>query len=207
MLTSKDFRQLAKASLGDRIFGGIWFKAALASLIFTLICMFFDRIHDYGFVVLAVISGAMTAGIDSIFLYLVRGVDRVDIGDLFRHFNGTTIATGLLIYLFTTLWGLLLVVPGIVKTYAYSMAYYVHMDNPEFTARECIAESQRLMQGNKWRLFCLDISFIGWFIVGLLCFGIGTVWVSAWNKAAYAEFYQDLITNDSGKAAAQQTAE
>ena len=48
------------------------------------------------------------------------------------------------------------------------------------------------MNGNKWRLFCLHLSFIGWFIVGALCCGVGVFWVNAYMKAAEAEFYQEI---------------
>ena len=48
------------------------------------------------------------------------------------------------------------------------------------------------MNGNKWKLFVLDLSFIGWYIVGMLACGIGTLWVVPYNEAARAEFYQEL---------------
>ena len=60
----------------------------------------------------------------------------------------------------------LLVIPGIVKTYSYAMTPYIMSEHPSLTANEAITESRRIMDGNKWRLFCLDFSFIGW---ELLC--------------------------------------
>ena len=59
-------------------------------------------------------------------------------------------------------------------------------------ATQCITESRRIMSGNKMRLFLLDLSFIGWYIVGALCFGIGTLWVNAYHQMARANFYEDL---------------
>ena len=68
--------------------------------------------------------------------------------------------------LYVALWSLLLVIPGIVKSYSYAMAPYIMAEHPALTANEAITESRRIMDGNKWRLFCLDFSFIGW---ELLC--------------------------------------
>ena len=68
--------------------------------------------------------------------------------------------------LFTILWAMLFIVPGFVKSYSYSMAMYIKVDNPDYDWRKCIDESQRMMQGHKWDLFVLDLSFIGWLFVG-----------------------------------------
>ena len=73
------------------------------------------------------------------------------------------------------------------------MCYYIMEDHPEYTWRECLDESERIMKGNRWRLFCLDLSFIGWFIVGLLCLGVGVLWVYPYKHTARAEFYNELV--------------
>ena len=73
------------------------------------------------------------------------------------------------------------------------MSYFVHLDHPELTANQCITESRRLMDGYKWKLFCLDISFIGWAILGAFACGIGAYWVEIWMYTAHAEFYNARI--------------
>ena len=60
------------------------------------------------------------------------------------------------------LWSLLLVFPGIIAAYRYRLAWYLKSERPDMTARECVAESSRLMKGRKWKAFCLDCSFIWW---------------------------------------------
>ena len=70
------------------------------------------------------------------------------------------------------LWGLLFVFPGVIAYYRYSQAFYILADNPDYTVRQCIEESKRLMYGNKAKKFGLDISFIGWAIVAALPGGI-----------------------------------
>ena len=81
---------------------------------------------------------------------------------------------------------------SIVKTYAYSMAYYVKRDNPTYNWKQCLDESQCIMKGNKWKLFCLQFSFIGWAIVCVFTFGIGYLWLAPYMNAATANFYENV---------------
>lgn len=69
---------------------------------------------------------------------------------------------------YTLLWSVLLIVPGIIKFISYSMAYYILLDASEYTASEAIKKSQVLMKGHKLDLFLLSLSFIGWFILGVI---------------------------------------
>ena len=94
--------------------------------------------------------------------------------------------------LFVALWSLLFVIPGIIAAYSYAMTDYILAENPDMTAREAIAESKRLMKGNKWRLFCLELSFIGWALLSILTLGIGSLWLVPYTQAAYAAFYRDI---------------
>ena len=70
--------------------------------------------------------------------------------------------------LYVALWSLLLVIPGVVKSYSYAMTPYIMAEHPGLTANEAITESRRIMDGNKWRLFCLDFSFLGWELLCML---------------------------------------
>ncbi len=99
----------------------------------------------------------------------------------------------LLVSIFTLLWTLLLIIPGLIKSYSYSMAYFVHKDNPEIGCNAAIDESMRLMEGHKWELFMLDLSFIGWFFLCLLTLGLGFLWLIPYVMSAHAHFYEDLI--------------
>lgn len=94
--------------------------------------------------------------------------------------------------IFTFLWTLLFIIPGIIKAYSYSMAGFIMTENPEMTAKEAMEVSERMMQGNKWRLFCLNISFIGWNLLGMLSLGIGMLWVNPYQNAAIAAFYDEI---------------
>ena len=143
--------------------------------------------------VLLVIGGAATLGYARYNLNLVDHRDaRVD--DLFSQFHrlGQGFCMQFFRGLFTFLWSLLFCIPGIIKAYAYSMAYFVKADHPEYGWNQCLKTSIALMKGNKWRLFVLDLSFIGWYLVGALCLGIGTLWVTPYHQAAHAQFYCGL---------------
>lgn len=73
--------------------------------------------------------------------------------------------TVLVVMTYVSLWSLLLIVPGILKSLSYAMTVYVQVEHPDWTANQCIDESCRLMEGNRWRLFCLGVSFIGWYLL------------------------------------------
>ena len=189
MYSASDFRARARQTLGGNVFSHEWIYAMLVSLISGALLGISGPIG-------LVLSGVVCFGVQKYYLERARGNVRHDaLGVCLEGLTGDVagnIVLGLLTMLYTFLWTLLFVIPGIVKSYAYSMAYYIKADNPTYTATQAIEESQKIMRGHKFELFILDLSFIGWYIVGILCFGIGTLWVSAYHEAARAEFYQTL---------------
>ena len=95
--------------------------------------------------------------------------------------------------LFTVLWSLLFIIPGIVKAYEYMMIPYLLADNPQMTKEQAFAESKRMMQGQKWKAFVLDLSFIGWYILSGLTLGILAIfYVSPYVNATHAALYEAL---------------
>ncbi|MCI7378725.1 MAG: DUF975 family protein [Bacteroidales bacterium] len=121
--------------------------------------------------------------------------ESVDLENLFDGFRGgryTRVFCALfLVNLFTFLWTLLLIIPGIIKAFSYALTPYIIMDEPELTAKQAIARSCEIMQGRRWKLFCLYLSFIGWGILCLLTFGIGFLWLVPYMNASIAAFYED----------------
>lgn len=116
-----------------------------------------------------VIGGAGMLGYAKFNLNLVDGKD-AEFSDLFSRFDrlGDGFCMKFLMALYTLLWSFLFFIPGIVKSYSYAMTPYILSEHPEMTANEAITESRRIMPGNRWRLFCLEISFIGWSLLCLL---------------------------------------
>lgn len=95
--------------------------------------------------------------------------------------------------LYTFLWALLLVIPGIVKKYEYKMIPYLLAENPQMTKEQAFAMSRQMMSGQKWRAFVLDLSFIGWQILNVLTGGIlGIFYVNPYYHAAQAALYDAL---------------
>ena len=121
--------------------------------------------------------------------------ESVDLENLFDGFRGgryTRVFCALfLVNLFTFLWALLLIIPGIMKAFSYALTPYILLDEPELTARQAITRSCEIMQGRRWKLFCLYLSFIGWGILSLLTFGIGFLWLVPYMNASVAAFYED----------------
>lgn len=129
--------------------------------------------------------------------FLLKQQDR-EIGsvkDLFSQFDrfGQAFLQRFLRNLFIFLWSLLLVIPGIIKSYSYAMTPYIMAEHPEMTAKEAINASKQLMDGHKWELFCLSFSFIGWYLLVLLTAGIGDIFLRPYVEAAFAAFYRDKI--------------
>lgn len=93
--------------------------------------------------------------------------------------------------LYTTLWSLLFIIPGIVKSYEYRMIPYLLAENPGMSAEEAFATSKRMMDGEKWKTFVLDLSFIGWIILSCVPF-VGLFYVDSYIYMTEAALYEKL---------------
>ena len=102
------------------------------------------------------------------------------------------IGTLLLVGIKLALWSLLLVVPGIIKSFEYAIIPYILADDPEITSKEAFRKAKEMMMGNKWRLFKLNLSFFGWFVLCVVTCGLGTPFLLPYVSAANAEFYAEL---------------
>jgi len=99
--------------------------------------------------------------------------------------------------LFTALWCLLLIVPGIIKSFSYAMTPFILAEHPELTAKQAIRRSMEMMDGHKGELFILGLTFIGWELLNGLTLGIGSLWLNPYKNAAYAVFYRQLKAQTS----------
>ncbi len=94
---------------------------------------------------------------------------------------------------YLTLWFLLLIVPGLIKAYSYRMVPYILAEHPEFSATEVITRSREMMNGHKWQAFKLDLSFLGWILLGALTLGLVNVfWTAPYMESAQAALYLKL---------------
>jgi len=192
-MSRAEMKSRARQQLGGGIFASQWLMGLVACLISGAIISIAGSILPGIGAIL--VTGPMTYGLTYVFLNQARNQEDMNLGDLFKAFNADFLQyflLGLMVAIFTYLWSLLFVIPGIVKAYSYSMAFYLKADHPEWGWKECIDESRRMMDGHKAELFILDLSFIGWLIVGSLVCGIGVLWVAPYMNAARTYFYESI---------------
>ncbi len=193
MLRARDFRREAWGKLDGR-----WGTLVLIYFLYNLIIGALSGLWFFGVgaIGLLIVTGPIALGMAQIALNVIR-MNYVDFGQMFDGFKnfGNAFLLSLLQQIFISLWTLLLIVPGIIKSYSYSMSAYILADRPGIAPIDAITESRKLMRGNKWRLFCLDCSFIGWYLLSILTFGILSFWVDPYHSAARAAFYQNLISS------------
>lgn len=107
-------------------------------------------------------------------------------------------------YLCTVLWTLLIIFPGIMAHYRYGFTKYVFAKSNELTAGEAISKSKELTNGNKGQLFTLDLSFIGWFIIGIITCGLGLIFLIGYHEIVTAMYYKKISEESAKTVEAQQ---
>ena len=141
------------------------------------------------------VMGAFALGASKYFLALIRRQSH-STGQAFSGFEhfGNALLLMLLYTIFVFLWTLLLIVPGIIAAFRYSQAFYILADDPNKGALECLRLSKEMMRDNKLKLFCVDLSFIGWLILAAIPSGIisGVINVAT-NGVGIGYFLQSLI--------------
>lgn len=190
---------------------GNWANALVATIILIALALFFssnDAINSYyqrivinpfigyslTFVSLFVLLPLAVGYSNSMRVLLETGDNRLANNSFSLGFgNWLHVVWGMIlstIYIF--LWTLLLIIPGIIKSYSYALTPYILVEHPEMSANEAIEESMRLMDGHKFDLFYLQLSFIGWAILSILSLGLGFFWLIPYQMTAQAAFYRDI---------------
>ena len=192
MFSNAQIRAKAREMLGNNIFSSEWLYSLIIMLVISVVTAALSATGIGSIIVYGLLMCASAA----YFAGRARGtVGHKDLGVTIEAIKVDAIGsifTGVLQSLFIALWSMLFVIPGIVKSCSYAMAFYVKNDNPTLSANEAITESRRLMDGYKMQYFLLQLSFIGWIFVGSICFGIGSLWVAAYMEAAKAAFYEEV---------------
>jgi uncharacterized membrane protein len=190
-------RQKLKAAAKDAIRPSYWILV-LTVLIYGVItggiAVLSSACFGLGGVINLVIGMPLLIGVLAIFRMSrekkIESSDLSHIFDGFRENLGRNIGVGVLMSLYTFLWSLLFVVPGIIKSIGYSMAPWIALDHPEMTASQCIAESTKMMMGHKGEYFVLMLSFIGWALLSCLTFGVGFVFLAPYVRMSQQLFYR-----------------
>lgn len=196
--SASEIRSAARAALR-----GHWGEAAMLTFVYSLICGLFSATTSAAFDLITPGLGTLTTillypmgwSFAIMFLMNSRGEeDPFAIGHLFdgyKDFKRITL-TALLQTIYIVLWTLLLIIPGIVKSMSYAMTYFILKDHPELKYNSAIELSMKMMEGHKWELFWLYLTFIGWGILCIFTLGIGFFWLNAYISASIAQFYEQV---------------
>ena len=198
MPNNYQIRSISRNQLENRIFSTNWLLMVVVFIIVGAVLALPTLIFSaFGSIITLVIAGPVMLSLAAVCLLLPRSGGAPDFKYLIYGFNKENFVRSILINIltavFTLLWSILFVIPGIVKMYAYSASYYIALDEPKLGARACMAKSERVMQGHKFQLFMLDLSFIGWYIVGAIAFGVGTLFVIPYHIMARTNFYDKIV--------------
>ena len=133
-------------------------------------------------------------GVAAVYTDLVRTGEKVKIGKMFYGFKNfvSNVLLGVMYTIQIVVWSIFFIVPGIYVAYSYALVFYVKRDHPDFRWKQCFDESERLMDGNRWNLFKLQMGHIGYFIIGLAFVGIGAFWAAPYLNTSTAIFYENL---------------
>ena len=153
----------------------------------------YNPLSSIGTLAMFLLAGPLMVGMAHYFLHLADR-NNPQLTDLFGHFKNfvNTFVLYLLTTLYTFLWTLLFIIPGIVAAISYSMAPYIVAEHPEIKASDAIKMSKEMMKGHKGEYFILHLSFIGWFLLCLLTAGIGFIFLAPYVSAAQAEFFNEV---------------
>lgn len=186
--TNSELKAFAREQLRSN-----WGKAVIVCLLAGVINGLCGSIPRVGMLISLVVAGPITLGVRAFFIKIKRGEHPL-IESIFEGFNYLipTIVLNFLILLFTFLWSLLLIVPGIIAGLSYSQAFYIINDNHGIDAMQAINMSKQMMQGKKGKLFMLYLSFLGWAILCVLSLGIGFLWLAPYMELTSANFYEDI---------------
>jgi len=187
-MTRAELKSMAK----EQIRGNVW-KLLLMSIVIYAVSFALFFLPLIGPIISFIITPAFSVSLCAVYLKLSKS-EKTSIGDVFSQFDNTGRALWLsvLITIFTFLWSILLIIPGIIKSYSYSMAYYVLADNPELTAREALRKSKEIMNGHKFELFILLLSFFFWHILGYITFGLAYIYIIPYINATTTNFYNSI---------------
>jgi len=172
---------------------GNWALAIQVTVIYILGLGVIHVIPILGSIISLVIGGPFVVGMAIFSLAISRKQD-ASVSQLFNGFSKFALAFGayILMLVFTILWMLLLIVPGIIAAFSYSQTFFIIAENDSIDAMTAIDRSKAMMQGHKWKYFCLCWRFFGWFILSCLTCGIGFLWLIPYVMVSFAKFYEDI---------------
>ena len=200
MKTRAELKEMAKQQIKGNI--GMLF---VITLIIGAISGAAGAIPPLALAVSIIVTPAFSISIIRVYQELVRSGKKPEAKDAFAGFDDfwTGFKALFLVGLFTFLWSLLFIIPGIIKSFSYSQTMMIVAENKGIGARDAINRSKAMMDGRKMDYFVLGLSFIGWGLLCCITLGIAYIWVGPYMQATMVNFYNDI---KPAEATAEETA-
>ncbi len=178
---------------------GKWGLAVKVTFLYWLLSIGVSLIPAVGSIGSIIIAGPLTLGLSGFWLAFSKR-EYLSFGKIFEGFDNfwRAFKVYILTIIYTLLWTLLLIIPGIIAAYSYSVAFFVLAEDKTIGANAALRKSKELMRGNKLKLFRLHLRFLGWGFLCLLTLGIGFLWLTPYMYVTFAKFYED-IKGESGE--------
>lgn len=186
---------------------GKWGLGVKVTIILFLISLLLGVVPFLGAIAKIIIGGPLALGVCLFYLTLSRK-QNADLPQIFQGFNNWTryFIAYILLGLYVLLWFLLFIIPGIIYSLAYSQTFFILAEDNTITPEQAIKKSREMMRGYKWKLFCLQLRFVGWAILSILTLGIGFLWLVPYVYTTMAKFYDDIQQKDNTIPQTQATA-
>ena len=187
MRTNQEIRQDVSSMLK-----GKWSVAVLVALVFGVIASF----TSCSFPLVLFVYAPMSLGFVKMMIGYVRGTQRMEVEGIFSAFNSTYYWKSMVLYLlqgiYTILWTLLFIIPGIVKYCSYFFAPYILADNPTMTAEESICRSMQIMEGHKMQLFLMLLGYTALAMLSSILLFIPMLWIMPYYQVTLVKFYEEV---------------
>lgn len=181
-----------KSAAKEQIKGKVWTLFFMTLIVFAVafVC---GCIPVVGGIIAFIMTPAFSISFCKAYLKITKH-EEIAVGEVFNGFEifSKALLLQILTGIFTFLWSLLFIIPGIIKRYSYSMAPYILAENPEMTAKEAIEKSKQITNGHKFDLFVLELSFILWMLLTVFTFGIAGIYVIPYMSVTTANFYNSI---------------
>ncbi|MDE2031000.1 MAG: DUF975 family protein [Patescibacteria group bacterium] len=175
------------------VLNGKWIEGVKVTLLYFLISILVRFIPKIGWLVSLVIAGPFIVGLYGFWLSFSRN-QNPRIARIFDEFKKwwRGFFAYFLILIYTFLWTLLFIIPGVIASFSYSMTYYILAEDHTIKINDAINKSKKIMKGNKWKLFFLELRFLGWLLLCIPTLGIGLLWLIPYINVTTAKFYDDI---------------
>jgi uncharacterized membrane protein len=175
---------------------GKWKLGVKVTLLIFLVGLILRFIPLLGPIAQILIAGPIMLGLASFYLALSRN-QNATLGKAFEGFNTwwRAFKAYVLMVIYMLFWFMLLIIPGLIYSLAFSQVFFILAEDKNIRIRDAFYKSRMMMKGNKWKLFCLMLRFLGWGLLALLTLGVGFLWLNPYMQTAAAKFYDDIKDN------------